>query len=199
MGQRFLINNYINYLKFLDEKFARFFKSQAPYIFCKKGCGKCCRGAQFPYTKIEVTYLLYGAQNLDSPIGEKVLKNIQRIKKQKQLYTGKRFRYDCPFLINDECCVYEYRGIICRAFGLMTIDKDEKVKVPFCCFDGYNYSNVMQDDGKNVSPEKFKLLGVKEEPVAFNVRYENLTDEDIAHSFGFSFGEKKPLIDWLIE
>lgn len=192
-----MINNYVRYLEFLNEKFERFFKSQEPYIFCKKGCGKCCKGAQFPYSQMEATYLMYGAQQLDETTAKKVMENIQKVKQQKSEFKGERFRYDCPFLINDECCVYEYRGIICRAFGLMTIDNDEKVKVPFCCFDGYNYSNVMQDDGKNVSPEKFKALGVKEEPVAFNVRYENLTDEDIARGFNFRFGEKKPLIDWL--
>lgn len=48
-----MIENYITYLKFLDEKFNRFFKKQPPFICCKKGCGRCCKNAQFPYTQIK--------------------------------------------------------------------------------------------------------------------------------------------------
>lgn len=194
-----MFRNYVLYLDFLAEKFERFFESQKPYIFCKKGCGKCCRGAQFPYSQMEITYLMYGAQSLDAQTAQIVMENVQKIKQDRENFEGDRFRYDCPFLINDECSVYDYRGIICRAFGLMTMDENDKVKVPFCCFEGLNYSNVMQDDGKNISIEKFKLLGVKEEPIAHNVRYEVLTDEDIAKDFGFKFGKKRPLIDWILD
>ena len=117
----------------------------------------------------------------------------------KKDFKGKKFVYDCPFLINNECVVYNYRGIVCRSFGLMTVGEDGKIKVPFCCYQGLNYANVMEEDGKHVSEEKFKKLGCKEEPTAFNVSYKFLTDPDFERGFNFSFGEKKPLIDWFIE
>ena len=194
-----MIENYITYLNFLSEKFNRFFDKQKPYIFCKKGCGKCCKNAQFPYSQIEFEYLMRGTLYFDLKTKEAVVSNIKSVMKAKENFQGKKFVYDCPFLINNECVVYNYRGIVCRSFGLMTVGEDGKIKVPFCCFQGLNYSNVMEDDGKHVSEEKFKQLGCKEEPTAFNVSYKFLTDPDFERGFNFSFGEKKPLIDWFIE
>ena len=159
----------------------------------------CCKNAQFPYSKIEMDYLMIGAWQVDLETKKAIAGNVKKIRQQKAEFKGENFRYDCPFLINDVCSVYEYRGIICRTFGLMTKGNDGRIKVPFCCFKGYNYSNVMEDGGNKISAEKFKALGVKEEPVAFNVSYEFLTDPDFEHGFKFEFGEKKPLIDWFLD
>ena len=126
-------------------------------------------------------------------------KNIKQVLEDKKIFKGEKFRYNCPFLINNVCCVYEYRGLVCRSFGLMTNDINGKVQVPFCCFDGLNYSNVMDDEGKHVSREKFDKLGVEEEPTAFNVSYQFLTDPDFERGFNFVFGDKKPLIEWFIK
>lgn len=194
-----MIENYVAYLKFLDEKFNRFFEKQKPYIFCKKGCGKCCRNAHFPYTQIEINYLVAGAWLLPPETQDIIADNIARVMEERKNNENKSFRYDCPFLIKNECSVYEYRGIICRSFGLMTVGLDEKIKVPFCWEQGLNYSNVMQDDGKKVSVEKFKMLNVKEEPVAFNISYKFLTDPDFSRGFNFEFGETKPLIEWFVK
>lgn len=194
-----MIDNYITYLKFLDTKFKTFFEKQKPYIFCKKGCSMCCKNAQFPYSQIEMVYLLSGIQMLNDETIVKIMDNINKIKAAKKEFKGKKFLYDCPFLIDNVCSVYDYRGILCRAFGLITVGENGKIKTPFCCFKGYNYSNVMDDSGKNVSPEKFKKLDVPEEPLAFNIDYQFLTDPDFERGFNFKFGDKKPLIDWLIE
>lgn len=191
-----MLENYLAYLSFLEDEFKKFFEQQKPYIFCKKGCGKCCKNAQFPYSNIEVLYLLMGAQKLDDNTLQEVMENIKTLKQEKANFKGKKFRYDCPFLVNNECCVYDYRGIVCRAFGLLTVKADGKVEAPFCYAEGLNYSNVVEDGGKNVSPEKFKLLGVKEKPFAYNVSYKTLTDPEFERAFKFNFGEKKPLIDW---
>ena len=194
-----MLENYVTYLEFLDEKFQKFFAKQKPYIFCQKGCAKCCKNAQFPYSSIETAYLLYGFMKLDAGIQEEVDKNIKQVLEDKKIFKGEKFRYNCPFLINNVCCVYEYRGLVCRSFGLMTNDINGKVQVPFCCFDGLNYSNVMDDEGKHVSREKFDKLGVEEEPTAFNVSYQFLTDPDFERGFNFVFGDKKPLIEWFIK
>ncbi len=194
-----MLQNYITYLKFIDEKLKKFFERQKPYIRCQKGCAMCCQNAQFPYSKIEMDYLMIGAWQLDIEKKKIVAQNVNKIRQQMKDFKGDDFKYDCPFLINNVCSVYDYRGLICRSFGLMTQGSDGRVKVPFCCFKGYNYANVMEDGGNKVSAEKFKQLGVKEEPVAFNVSYNFLTDDDFARGFKFSFGEKKPLIEWFIE
>ena len=192
-----MIENYIVYLKYIDTKINDFFKRQKPYIMCKKGCAMCCKNAQIPYTKIEMDYLMLGAWNLSDENKRIVAENVKKVLKAKEDYKGDNFRYDCPFLINDVCSVYEFRGIF-RSFGLMSVGKDGRIKVPFCCFQGLNYSNVMEDNGNKISSEKFKKLGYKEEPVAFNVNYEFLTDPDFEKGFHFEFGAKKPLIDWFI-
>ncbi len=193
-----MLNNYLDYLVFIDKKLEKFFNKQKDYIFCKKGCGLCCQNAQFPYSKIEMQYLFLGAKELPKEIFDKIEANIEKILKNKKDFKGEKFVYDCPFLIDNVCSVYDFRGIICRSFGLMSIIQgtDKKNQVPFCYAKGLNYSNVIDPETKQVSAEKFKLTGIEEEPLAFNVSYDFLTGKDFEEAFKFEFGEKKPLIDW---
>lgn len=221
-----MINNYLNYLNFINEKLQMFFEKQRPYIFCRQGCSLCCKNAQYFYSNIEIQYLSYGFNQLPEEKKEIILNNIKKLKKlqksdsssllncpssvgdgqnctndpicgEKTAYNSPvKFIYECPFLINNECSIYEYRGIICRAFGLMTAYKDGDVRIPFCAFDNLNYSNVIDIESSKISPEKYKKSGIKEEPLAFNISYEYLTDNEFEQLFNFKFGEKKPLIDW---
>lgn len=193
-----MLNGYIAYLKFLNEKLEKFFESQKPFIFCKKGCAKCCKNAQFPYSVIEMKYLFNGLADLDKKTLAVIEQNLENILEKRKHFTGKKFRYDCPFLINNECSVYDYRGVVCRTFGLMTQYENEKLRAPFCTFQGLNYSNVLNLKKRTVSPRKYKKLNVKEEPLGFNISYKYLTDEEFERTFGFKFGDKKPLIEWFI-
>lgn len=193
-----MIENYVKYLEFIDEKLARFFARQKPYIFCKKGCAKCCKQARFPYSLMEMNYLLQGSMQLSAEKQDIISNNIKKILEERKSFSGEKFYHDCPFLIDDECSVYEYRGLICRIFGLMTLGIDGKTLAPFCYELGLNYSNVLDPETGKVSIEKFKKLGIKEEPIIFNVSYETLVDEDLAKGFNFKFGEIKPLIEWFI-
>ncbi len=192
-----MIENYVAYLKYLQERLDRFFASQKEYIACKKGCAKCCKNAQFPYSLIEFKYLLQGFLTLDKETQDKVEANISKIYQDKKLFKGEKFLYDCPFLIDEACCVYDYRGIVCRSFGLITAARENKnAKIPFCAFIGLNYSNVLDDEKKKLSGEKVEKLGLKEEPLGFNIGYDFLTNKDFERGFNFSFGDKKALIDW---
>ena len=187
---------YENYLSFLDSRLEKFFKSQEPYIFCKKGCTKCCRHAQFPYSLLEMQYVLAGLHNLDKKTLNKIEQNLANILTRKQKFKGKKFLYDCPFLINDECAVYKYRGVICRTFGLITQYENGTIKSPFCAHKGLNYSNVLNLRQKTISIRKFKKLNVKEEPLGFNISYEFLTGSAFEAQFNLKFGQMKPLIEW---
>ena len=194
-----MLENYIKYLNFLNDKLTTFFHKQKPYICCKQGCAKCCQNAEFPFSQIEVSYLMIGISKLDMEIKNIIADNVKRIKEEKKNFSGEgTFLYDCPFLINDACTVYNYRGIVCRSFGLLSYDENGKIKVPFCCFKGYNYANVIDDSGEKISSEKYKATGIEEEPVAFNISYDFLTNPDFERGYNFSFGEKKPLIEWFI-
>ena len=79
----------------------------------------------------------------------------------------------------------------------MSINPEGLSKIPFCAFEGLNYSNVVEPDTKIISTEKYKKLGENiPEPLAFNVGYKFLTSKDIEENFKIHFGDKKPLIDW---
>lgn len=193
-----MLNNYKNYLNFLDRKLGEFFERQKPFIFCKRGCSYCCKKSEFPYSLLEMQYLLSSLPTLSEETLCKIEENLQNIKARKLKYRGKKFRYDCPFLVDDVCSVYEYRGVICRSFGLMTI-YDKGPKAPFCSHLGLNYSNVLNLRRRTISPLKYKKLGVKEEPLGFNVSYKFLTGTNFEEAYGIVFGERKPMIDWFLE
>ena len=248
-----LLADYLLYLAFLTNKLNGFFEKQSPYIFCKKGCSKCCENGEYPFSELEYNFIMIGFSKLAPEVREEILNKVKKIKAEKekyinaakQLYSGKlkvesgkleaakqlgsevtkldnskisqtqqtdknlstlqpfnlstktNFTYECPFLINHECSVYEFRGIICRSFGLMTINPDGLSKIPFCAFEGLNYSNVMEPETGIISTEKYKKLGENiPEPLAFNVGYKFLTSENIEENFKIHFGDKKALIDW---
>lgn len=194
-----MLENYLKYLAFLNKKFDEFFLSQKPYIFCKKGCGLCCKNAEFPYSKMEFTYLLSGLKSLDKQTVAVVLANIQKVISLKKQNKQPKFLYDCPFLIDDVCSIYPYRGIVCRTFGLLSVGKNGNVKIPFCSSMGLNYSNILDKEKGQLSSELLAKTGYKEQPAGFNIEYDFITDKKFEEKFGFVFGDKKPLIDWLEE
>lgn len=194
-----MLKNYENYLQFLDSKLLKFFASQKPFIFCKKGCARCCQKAQFPYSLLEIKYLLTGFLKLDKKVQQQIEENLQKVVNKKNKFRGKKFRYDCPFLIENVCSVYDYRGIVCRTFGLMTKIIDDEIKAPFCVDLGLNYSNVLNLKSNKISFRKYKKLGVKEEPLGFNISYKYLTDDVFEESFNIKFGDKKSLINWFVD
>lgn len=100
-----MFENYKVYLKFLDLKLDNFFRKQKPYIFCYKGCGRCCKHAQFPYSLTEVNYLLSGFNNLSIEIQNIIEQNVLKILETKKNFKGDKFLYDCPFLVNNECAL----------------------------------------------------------------------------------------------
>ena len=160
--------NYANFIKELDIRLDNYFKSQADFICCKKGCSLCCEKGDYPLSEIELQYLMQGYLALDNSIKTEVQKNIQNIKKG-----GK-----CPFLIDKICSVYKYRPIICRVHGLAYICKDNVAKVPYCANLELNYSKVYANNVLSTEPIK-----------------ENLDTQNILKEF--DFGEIRYLYDWI--
>ena len=190
MQENTKIADYLLYIAYLTNKLDRFFKEQSPYIFCKKGCSKCCQNGEYPFSKAEFNFIMIGFSKLPQETQNKILKKVELIKKNKTK------TYECPFLINNECSVYDFRGIICRSFGLMSINPNGLSKIPFCAFERLNYSNVIEPETKVISSEKYRQLGDVPEPLAYNVSYDFLTSKNIEENFHINFGEKKALIDW---
>lgn len=192
------LQNYAIYLKFVQQELDKLFEKQKEYLCCDKGCGKCCKGGQFHYSEIEFMYLLTGYMQLDSEKQALIDERINKILEEKKKFTGETFKYDCPFLINEACSVYNYRGVICRSFGLMIQDYTGKINVPFCAYEGLSYSKVLDTKTNEISEEKVKQGGYKERPLGFNAGYHDLTSEEYANKFDVKFENKKPMIEWYI-
>ena len=192
-----MIENYELFLYYLNKNLDSFFKEQAPYIFCKKGCARCCQNAEFPYSKLEATYLKLGFVKLNNKVREIVSENISKLKKEKINYKDEKFLYTCPFLIDNVCSIYDFRGIVCRTFGLITAYDENTVNIPFCHNYGLNYSNVIDSKKNLITNEKWMESGIKTEPKCYkNISYDILTSKDFEEKFRIKFGEKQSLIDW---
>ena len=163
------MKHYYEFLKVLDSRLDAYFKDQAEFICCKKGCSACCEKGDYPISELELHYVMQGFQVLDNEMKSIVQKNFKNIKKGEQ----------CPFLINSCCSIYNYRPIICRVHGLAYVCKNKMVKVPYCVNENLNYSKVYKDGILNT------------EPITENLNTQNLLK-------GIEFGEIRDLYDWIV-
>ena len=131
---------------------------------------------------------------------QKVIKRIQDLKKEYQeCEDKKKFEHRCPFLDEDGVCtVYEYRGMICRTFGLITMLDDGGCVIPFCQELGLNYSNVYDPINKRIDMEKVKKLGFKNIPHPRKTSLKTIMSPEMFEGESpIDFGERKALIEWL--
>ncbi len=190
------LDNYVAYLLFLQKKLNKFFEAQNPYVFCKKGCTHCCKNDEFLFSEVEFNYLLYGSLSLDKEVQDKIEKKIAQTFEDQKNSKGEKFKYECPFLINEECVLYNYRGIKCRTRGLISTQLNKEIKIPKCANLGLNYSNVVDFENNEISQEKYLALNEDTPPLSYNTSYDFLCSDTIEKAFDFRFGEIKPLIDW---
>ena len=185
-----MITRFREYLEFLDQKLAKMFESQKPFIKCKEGCAYCCREGEYPISELEYINLMFYYNELEDSVKDRVNENISNL-----LEKSREKMYECPFLVDNRCSVYPARAIICRTFGLISYDEKGRKRMPFCVDLDLNYSNVYD---KNVH----KITGNAEdgtEPAAYNIDRKFLRSSKIEKEFNIYFGEDKPLIEWLEE
>ena len=193
------IKIYQQYLNTITEVLDGYFEDQKEYICCKKGCSYCCEEGEYPYSKLEFTYLLMGFFSLPMDEQRQV---ILRIKKLKQYYNNRnkdeKFSHRCPFLGEDNVCmVYNYRGLICRTFGLITQYESGKYSLPFCYSLGLNYSKIYDPNTKKIDYDLVKKYGYKKMPYAHKTNLKTLMSPKMFVGEPLQFGEIKPLIEWL--
>lgn len=193
------IENYLQFLRVLNIRLNEHFENQKEYIHCKEGCSHCCKNGQYPCSKLEFEFLKFGFQQLPLDVREKIVNNIIKIKQENN--NQEKFYYECPFLIDNKCSVYNFRMIICRTFGLAYHINDPKtgkthLKSPFCMEIGLNYSEVYDSGTSTFSMEKFKKSGYKQEPLAYNLSTNYIKTEFGEKMMDINFGEEKALIDW---
>ena len=199
----YTLSLYQQFINVISKNIDEHFEAQKEYICCKEGCSLCCRQGEYPCSELEFEYLTIGFSYLSQEIQNIILKNIEKIKKEKAEFKGEDYSYQCPFLINDKCSVYNYRMVVCRTFGLIYYNDTEKVgdsnpmKIPFCNEKGLNYSKVIDKENKMISAEKVKAFGYKNEPIGYNLNFKQLKEKVGKEMLGLNFGEEKTLIEWL--
>ena len=174
---------YEDFIKEFDSFLKPFFIRHEKYIKCKKGCSKCCEEGDYPFSVDEFRYLTKGYISLPNDKKTIVQNNIDEIIKSGQK------NYKCPFLIDNECCVYEYRGIICRTFGLCYFDDENNyVRLPECVYQNLNYSQYFDP--------KENLLKIQDVP-QINLRIDKILNSDLAKKHNVQCEEIRSLIDWI--
>lgn len=188
------------FLNLLQKELGKMFSDQSEFIVCKEGCSYCCEQGEYPFSEIEFNYLLEEYKTLAPDIKQQILFNIAKVNEKLSAHkTGKKFMYDCPFLINKRCSVYEHRGIICRTFGLLCEHDDGRLTIPFCHDYGLNYAKVYsQEKGQIITTENGEQL-CKTEPKAFKTERTHIQNLSIAKNLNIDWGESKTLIDLLNE
>lgn len=184
-----MLEKYEEFLKEFDSIMEELFKQHKRYIKCKKGCSICCEQGDYPFSQVEFGYLTQGFLGLPPEKKSIVQQKIASLIKQKKDFKGKRFEHECPFLINNECSVYDYRGIICRTFGICYYD-DVKgyVRLPGCVHSGLNYSEFYN--------EKDHTLNINN-IINLNLRIDKVLNSQLAAKYGLDCGEIRPMLEWL--
>lgn len=181
----------IEYSKFIndfDKLLDVLFETQKQYIKCKKGCSKCCVRGEYPYSQLEFSYLTQGFISLPPNTKILVQQNIRNILMDRRESKEEIFEYVCPFLINGECCVYDYRGIVCRTFGLCYYDDTQGyVRLPNCATEGLNYSEYFDSENNELD-----IIDVPK----VNLRIDRVFNSELAKKYNLDCGEIRPMIEW---
>lgn len=184
-----MLDRYSEFLKELDILLGELFQKQNKYVKCKKGCSLCCEKGEYPFSQLEFAYMTKGFINLPEKTKILVQQNLRNIILDKKEFKGEHFEYKCPFLINNECCIYEYRGIICRTFGLCYYDDiRDYVRIPGCVHNGLNFSEYYD--------EKTDTLDNNVDVPMINLRIDSLLNSELAKKLELESGEIRPLIGW---
>lgn len=183
-----MLERYEKFLDEFDEVIDFLFNEQKQYIHCKKGCSRCCEKGEYPFSQLEFSYLTKGYVNLPENTRILVQQNIRNLKMDKKEFKGERFEHKCPFLINGECSVYKYRGIVCRTFGLCYYDDiNGYVKLPGCVHQGLNFSDIYE--------EKSQTLNIQNVP-KINLRIDRVLKSELSEKYELESGQIRPLLGW---
>ena len=197
-----MIEKYADYLKKLEKILDEYFHSQKEFLYCKKGCGLCCKLCYYPVSQLEYDYMKMGADKVFTQEQKEKINNkaIQIIKDRtaflKRNTNLMDFYYECPYLIDDICANYEHRALLCRSHGVIykDIENPNKINLPYCFRIGLNYSQVWDYDLKNFSEEKMQQLGINARPESYDLSYSVLRKG----AGDVDFGDTRMLVEWIV-
>ena len=177
-----MLKRYKLFLEEFDKKLEKYYIAHKNFICCKKGCTECCEIGEYPFSRLEAEYIMSGFVRLSPQVQDRIKQNIKDVLKTYE--TSKNYR--CPFLVNNECSLYEYRGIVCRTFGLAYVDKGI-VRLPECVNSGLNYSEIYDKTKKEITLEN---------PIMESLMTDKVLRSDTAEKYELECGEIRPLICW---
>ncbi|MDD3013880.1 MAG: YkgJ family cysteine cluster protein [Candidatus Gastranaerophilales bacterium] len=197
-----MLIKYENYLEKINKKLDKHFNSQKEFIKCETGCSICCKNSYYPVSELEYKYIKIGIdKNFNEEQKESLnKKTIQIIKDRKKFLEENSnildFYYECPFLTDNLCSIYEYRGLICRLHGLIykDIENPNKHNAPYCMTIGFNYANVWDEQNKIFSDKKVEKLGLKARPEAYDLSYSSIMKQ----AGDIEFGNVSMLVEWIV-
>ncbi len=175
-----MLKRYELFLEKFDKRLNKYFEEQCEFIKCKEGCSACCEVGEYPFSRLEAEYLMSGFIKLSSDVKDKIRQKIKHLKSENPKM------YKCPFLIDNMCSVYKYRGIVCRVHGLAWFD-GEKIQLPYCVNKGLNYSKAFDRE----TGEVYLPNAVQE-----HLRIDSILRSPEAEKYELECGEIRPLIKW---
>lgn len=187
-----MIEKYKKYLQVITAELETIFEYQQEYICCKEGCSLCCEKGTYPMSQLEYDYLMIGYNELNDSLKANIQQKIDEIKKEENVIS-----HICPFLVDNKCSVYQYRPIVCRAFGLLTEDAKGELGFPFCATLGLSYSNIYDSEKGHLSNDLVKENNFKVPPRFFNLNNTALMNTPIAKELELDFGKTGKMIDFL--
>jgi Fe-S-cluster containining protein len=197
-----MLLEYEKLLNKLNKKFDEYFNEQKEFIKCKAGCSLCCKNSYYPISEVEYNYIKVGIKKLlnDEQKDLIIKKTIKIIKQRKEFSKNNSnildFSYECPFLVENSCIIYNYRALICRSHGLLSrdVENPNKTNTPYCLLMGYNYANIWEKESNTFfSHEKMLEIGLKTKPKVYNIAYSSLLKLDDT----IKFGDIMMLAEWI--
>lgn len=118
----------LNYYQAIDKRIRK--ETRNKVFACKSGCSDCCKKLKIVIPTLEIDYLVDYLNSINSDTQEIIANNLVKLYREyedKKINTidraditiikqEQRLVYDCPFLINDLCSVYDARPILCRTY-----------------------------------------------------------------------------------
>ena len=102
-----MLQRYEKFLKeVLDPKLDKYFEEQCEFVKCKEGCSSCCEVGEYPFSRLELEYLMSGFVNLPFETKHKIKEEIKRLKREQPKM------YKCVAFINTGELCAEYMGLL---------------------------------------------------------------------------------------
>ena len=120
---------YRQLLQQVDKWTAEMVQRYKPHLACRKGCDLCCQ-RKFSISGVEA----YNVAALFRQLPEAVQRAVRKRKSS------------CTFLVDGACSVYEARPVICRTYGLPSLNRNEKAEAEISWCE-LNFTNVPGDFG----------------------------------------------------